>query len=71
MEQNHWPYKPAVPVTAEPLPEYVRREIHAVVRSGGTVIRVDELEAGEYRILYRGDNALGSLTAYPYTEVAA
>jgi len=42
----------ATPVTAEPLHQVVRAELHAIVRAGGIVDHVEDLGGHVYRIHY-------------------
>ena len=42
----------ATPVSGDPLHKNVRAELHAIVRAGGTVSRVEDLGGYCYRIHY-------------------
>jgi hypothetical protein len=55
--KNEWPYRPATPVGADPLPESVRHAIHDLVRRGARIVTVAEDplgDAGDFRIVYSG-----------------
>lgn len=67
---NQWPYKPATPVAAEPLPEYVRVAIHDLVRRGAKIIHVAEDplgDPGDFRIVYEGNADLS--IQYVYSDL--
>jgi hypothetical protein len=75
MEENHWPYKPATPVVGEPLPAYVRQEIHSLVRRGAQIVRVNAWEddiPGQYSIVHHGASGGYDVSyVYPPVGVAA